>query len=174
MGLGERYARRLDHLFSEAERLTKLDAREIRAKAAAEGSLKSGASLKRIVRVVEDRARTAVEEGLASLDRRALRESTRDRLRAELKARLCKHLNGDVRGLPNAAPFGDAVIRAVEDLFSEAEARLVTAVDQHATGFAPGTPVSWVKAHPTFAFVITTGAAVLAIIISIIALLSGQ
>lgn len=60
----------------------------------------------------------------------------------------------------------------MEQLIDEAEARLVTAVDQHATGFAPGNSVSWVAAHPTLAFAITTGAALLAIVVSVVALLA--
>lgn len=169
-GAREQYEARLDHLFGEAERLTHLDARDVLAKASANGSLRSGATLKQLVRAIEARSQDAVSAALSGLDQRPLRESTRQRLREILKSRTRTHLAGPVRGLPKTGSKDEAAATAVEALIVEAEARLIAHVDQHATGFLPSSQVSWVQAHPTLAFAITTVASAVAIVISIASL----
>jgi hypothetical protein len=172
MSLSERFAQRLTYLFHNAERLSAEDARGIRAKAAAEGLLQSGTTLKRLVAAIEVRAGAAVQEALASLDRRVLSPRTREQLLAQLKAKLQEHYTGEVRAIPDARPFGGAAQSAVEKLLRQSEERLVIDIDQHATGFAPSSPASWVTAHPTLTFAITTGASLLAIAVSLVALLA--
>lgn len=169
MDLRKQYAKRLDHLFAEASRHASGDADQVRAQAAAAGKLRSGATIRRIIEAIEARSLDAVREALASLDRRPMRARTRQDLRGQLKTRIADHLRGDVRSLPGRGPNPGAA-QAIEVLFDEAEGRLLAAVDQHATGFAPASRVSWVAAHPTAAFVITTGIALAAMAVSLIAL----
>jgi hypothetical protein len=174
--LRRRFADRLEYLFAEASRLTVGDVREIRAGMAANGSLHSGATLKRSVGAIEARAREAVSEALASVDRQSIRDAQRVELRDQLREGLEEHMrSAAMKGLAFkwVSPPGGAAEAALNKLYVESAERLVAQIDQHATGLTDAKPANWVAAHPTLAFVITTGLSALAIIISLIALFMG-
>lgn len=172
----DRYQARIEHLFAEAERLSAMDERTIRAAATAQGSLRSGGTIKRVVAAVESRAHEAVVEALANLDREPMRRSRRRDLQNMLKRQIHRHMRSDaIRGLaPKDLEPGDAAAaRATTELYDDAEARLAAEVEQHATGFTNGRVATWISAHQTLAFVVQTSLAVIAIIISLIALARG-
>jgi hypothetical protein len=171
MQIAAQYRVRLEHLFTEATRLTKADADQVKATAGTQGTLRSGGTLKKIVAAIELRAGQAVAEALASLDHRVMRQARCERLRGDLRERVRAHFAGPVRKLADATPYGAGAVQALQKLFDEAERRVLGAIDQHATGFVPSEPTSWVTAHPTLAFAINTLLAVGAIVVSVAALL---
>lgn len=167
MGLDQQFARRLDHLFDAARRLTTEEARNIKVRRATDNQLHTGGTIRAHVSAIEAHASDAVQEALLGLDRRHMSGRRRRELQQTLKARTREYMAGTVRTLvpkPRGGPAAEAEIARLIDAATE---RLVASVDQHATGFTPAAPTSWVQAHPGWAFWIPNILAVLALAVSL-------